>query len=225
MPLDHPPSERHVQTDAQAAAVDAGEVAIGEPPYVVQTEDFQNVFDACTYFYIRLAAHQMAACRKLEEAFAAGGIVAVAQVAVHAPARKDFAPLQFLQQGNAVEEPSVQIVGDVPRGVLVVEELHRVHQAEGLGLYGVRQVGVGDDEQGEGHLVPYLSCFQNDVGVAEGREPETLLKTRFGVLVIVVAAQYAFGGHRVRQTEDGSVERDGEAVPLRLEELFARGIA
>ena len=92
-----------------------------------------------------------------------------AQAAIEAFEVDDLAPSQFLDQGNTVEDKSIHIVYGFPRGIRVGHELHRVHQGERLALQRVGEVGVGDDEERVGDVVPYAAGLDYALYVAELR--------------------------------------------------------
>ena len=92
-------------------------------------------------------------------------------------------------------------------------------------MNGLGKVGIRHYQQRERHFVPYFSSFQYDVRIAEGGEPETLLHSRFGMVVGVIASQHSLSGNGMGEREHRSIQRHGETVPLRLEELLIRSIA
>ena len=152
-------------------------------------------------------------------------MVLVREVAPQATEAEHLAPTQLLDERYAVQQVAVQVVSQVPRNVLVVDELQRVHVRVCLGLDGVRQVGVGQYQQGVGHLVPHLACLDDGIEVAEGREPKALLQADVRAVVVVVAAEETFLAHHVAEVEDEGIEGDGDADVACLIELLVLAVA
>ena len=142
------------------------------------------------------------------------GIVLVAELAPEHAETDDLAPVELLEQRYAVEQSAVEVPLDHGRGETVVQELHVVDKAEGLGLDDVRQVGGGLDEQRIGNLVPLDTALEADVELAPAAEPEALVDAQLGVVVVVVAAKHAVEAHGVGNGDDGSVEVDDAATQL-----------
>ena len=147
-------------------------------------------------------------------------VVLLAERTVETAERKDLAQLHVFEQRNAVEQGTVGVVGKVPRHILVVDKFERIHQRIRFGLNRVREVGVGEYQHGERHLVPHLASLDNTVEITEGREPEALLDTELGAVVGVAAAQHIFEGKAVREGEYRGIEVDGITVAAGLVELL-----
>ena len=95
-------------------------------------------------------------------------------------------PLELADEGYAVEDLAVQIPEDHQRAIAVVEELHVVDEGEGVVLHDVGEVGLGHDEQGEGHLVPLVAALKITVNLTPRLHPETLVDGGLGEVVGVV---------------------------------------
>ena len=91
------------------------------------------------------------------------GIILVGQATIEDVHPEDFAPLQMLDQGDAVEQHTIQLGRHVQRCVSVVQELHVVHHVKMVELNDVRLVGCRESQQGERHLVPHDTTLQRGV--------------------------------------------------------------
>ena len=113
-----------------------------------------------------------------------------------------------MDQGNAVEEPAVEVPLCHEGGVEVVEELKVGDEEEGVVLDDVRGVGCRMDEQGEGHFVPDGSCLGVDVEFAELAQVEALVDASLREVVVVLSAKESVDASSVGEREDGGVVVD-----------------
>ena len=196
-------------------------------------EQLEDVVDADAGFDVGCASHDVAGGQAVAHGeeekvgvMTLVGVVLVRQGAPQAADAEHFAPLQFLDEGDAVEELPVHVVAEVERGVAVVQELHVVDEVERLVvLRDVREVGHGQVEQREGDGVPLRSGAGGDVELAPRAEPEALAQADFREVEVVFAAQHAFHADGVREQERGRVERHGHAALLGVDERLAGGVA
>ena len=91
-------------------------VAVTQPPYVVDAQEFQNILDAHAYLHVGRVTHHVGASGKTVKLLAAAcrRVVLICQVSPQSPEAEDLAPLQLLDEGQTVEQIAVHIVGDVP---------------------------------------------------------------------------------------------------------------
>ncbi len=159
-----------MEGDADAAAVGAGVVAVVDAPDVVHAQDGKDVVEAHARFHIGFIAHRLAKGigGEKEDVTTRGGIVLVAEAAPKASEGEHFTQAQAFDERQAVHQDTVAPIGKVPRDGLVVDEFHGLHQGIALGLNGVREVDIGHEQVGIGHLAPHLLTPQDDIGVAEG---------------------------------------------------------
>ena len=128
------PLEGETEGDAETAFLDSRIVEVGYPSVVIHTENLQDVLQTDAELHVRHLAHRHHPLGELEEAVGERRIVLVAQATVETAEGNHLAELQPLDTRYAVQYPAFQIVGQVPRDVLVGDELHRVHHIEGLRL-------------------------------------------------------------------------------------------
>ena len=167
---------------ANAPFVYARRVGVGEAAHIFNVEEFEDVVYAGYDLDVRLfiihgvrgvgiGAVGVEVSGEVEEAAVGGiafeeGVVLIRERAPQHVAGDVFAPFQFFEQGNAVEDLAVQVPRNHQRGVAVVEELHVVDQFKHVVLLDVREVGGRHDEHGIGHLVPLYAAFEIRVYLA-----------------------------------------------------------
>ena len=149
------------------------------------------------------------------------GIVLVGQLAPQAFHAEILAPLEFLEQRDAVEYLSVEVPRHVKRGIAVVEELHVVDEVESLVLYDIREIGGWRDEQGEGNLRPLDATLEVAVYLSPAVHPEALIDAGFGHVIGILAAQESLDADGVADGEDGGVEVDLDTTLLGVDERLA----
>ncbi len=222
-------SERHAEHEADAVLVGCGQFVVVQSAHVLHVENLEDVVNAGHDFHIGLfRVHDVAASGEVHQQGRAlvlleEGVVLVGEVAPEGLHADVLAPLQLLEQGNAVEDLTVEVPRHVERCEAVVEELHVVDEVEGLVLYNIREVGGGHDEQGVGHLVPLYAALQVAVDLSPGVHPEALVDAELGEVVAVVAAEESLQTQGVAEGEDGSVEVDGQSALLGVDVGAARG--
>lgn len=153
------------------------------------------------------------------------GIVLVAETAPQATQSNPLAPLETLEQGDAVEELATHVPIELQGGIAVCRELHIVDGFEGIVLKDIGEIGLGHDEQGEGHFLPLDATFHEKVEASPRVEPEALEDAGLGDVVAIVGSQKSFDAQGVAEGEDGGVEIDWQATLLGVDERFTRGQA
>ncbi len=112
-------SELYVELYSDAPFVDARDVGVCQTPYIVDTQDSEDVFDTEGYLHVRGGGHillLLVAVRKIEQCSGIEwiGAVLVAQIAVHSFECDYFSPIQFPDKWYTVEYESVHVVCKVP---------------------------------------------------------------------------------------------------------------
>ena len=167
---------------ANAPFVYARRVGVGEAAHIFYVEVFEDVVNAGYDLNVRLfvvhnaggvgvAAVGVEVSGEVEQAAVGSialeeGVVFLRERAPQHVAGDVFAPFQFFEQGNAVEDFAVHVPGKHQRGVAVVEKLHVVDEFKHVVLLDVREVGGRHDEHGVGHLVPLHAAFEIRVYLA-----------------------------------------------------------
>ena len=135
---------------------------------------------------------------------------------------------QFLQQGDAVENLTIEAPVDKQRDVAVIEELHVAEHVErpAVELHEVGEVRLWGEEHGEWHLVPLSATFQIGFDATAGtRQPELLEDRCFRHVVVILTSQEAIHTHRVLQREDRRIVVDGQTLLLTVDEGLTRCIS
>ena len=142
---------------------------VGDAAHIVNLDEFEDVVDADTPFDVRCAlvhadsvlfvgAIAKEVSGKVKQfrvgIVERGRIVFVAELSPKYVDAEAFAPFEFLQQWDAIEEPSVEIPFGEEGGVAVVEELKVGDEVEGVVFDDVGGIGSGMDEEGKGDFVP-----------------------------------------------------------------------
>ena len=167
---------------------------------------------------------------QVEEAAVGGvppeqGVVFVGEGAPEGVHTEKLAPFEFAEQGNAVEELSVEVPREHDRGIAVVEELHVVDEAEVAFFLYIGEVGGGHDEQREGNAVPLHAALELGIDFAPGVEPEAFVDGGFGEVVDAVKAKAAVVSDGVREAVYGCVAVGGYAPLLGVDPVGAGLIA
>ena len=106
-----------MELDADAATVFGGHSgAVGESPYVVDAETFEEVVYADGGFHVGFVPH---GCppgigRELNQVGVQVGVVFVAEFSPPSTEGKHLCELELLEEGDVVEDGSVGPVGEVP---------------------------------------------------------------------------------------------------------------
>ena len=125
--------ELYVELYSYSPLVDAREVGISEPAYIIDAQYLEDVLHSKCQFHVWCGAHIMVLVVLVWELEQCAGVqrvgaVLVAKVAEHSLEGHHLAPVELAYERNPVEYESVHVICEVPRSVLVVEELHGVHQ-------------------------------------------------------------------------------------------------
>ena len=196
-------SEGHSHLETDAPSVGVGIVPIGDAPHVVNLDEFEDVVDAdapfdvwCAFVHADCVLLVTAIClevsREVEEVWVrvveGGGVVLVGQLSPKHIDSHALAPFEFLEQGDAVEQPSVQIPIGKERGVAVVEKFEVGDEIEGVVLDDVGGIGCWMDEEGKGHFVPLRACLDVNVALAKLSKPNAFVKPQLGEVVVVLTS-------------------------------------
>ena len=110
--------ENHHNHEADTTFARTGQVGIGQPTYILDVEQLEDVIDTGTHLHVGGVVHQVTgeatvAHREEEQigVVALEGVVLVSQCAPHAFYLEHLAPLQLLNQWQAVEELTVEVIG------------------------------------------------------------------------------------------------------------------
>ncbi len=141
-------------------------------------------------------------------------IVLVGQVSEVHITTKVLSPLQFLEQWDAIKYLAVEVPTHQDGGVAVGDELHVVDEIEGIVLHYIAEVGNGEAQQWEGHLVPLALCLHIEIELAPGVQPETLVDGKLGEVVVVLSTHNSLETDRVSNAPDGRVEVGLESALL-----------
>ena len=135
---------------------------VGDAAHIVNLDEFEDVVDADTPFDVRCAlvhadsvlfvgAITKEVSGKVKQfrvgIVERGRIVFVGELSPKYVDTEAFAPFEFLQQWDAIEEPSVEIPFGEEGGVAVVEELKVGDEVEGVVFDDVGGIGSGMDEE------------------------------------------------------------------------------
>ena len=208
-----------------------GQVVVTQAAHVLHVEELQNVVNAQDQLDVGLlGVHDVRALGEVHELSAAlvllkEGVVLVGQRAPEHPDADVLAQVELLEQGHAVEDLAVEVPAHHERGEAVVEELHVVDAAEGLGQDDVRLVGRRVYEQRIGHLVPLYAALQVEVELAPVGHPEALVDVQLRIVVVVVGTKDAVEAYGVGNAEHWGIEVDDPAAQLVVDVGLARRIA
>ena len=104
------------------------------------------------------------------------GIIMVSEVAGQSVEGYNLAQFEALESGDTVEDPSFQIIGQMPSDVSVGQELHGLHEVKGLGIKQDTGIGHRHKELGIRNLITcYVTYINDTIQVTEGGEPEAFL--------------------------------------------------
>ena len=209
--------EGHVELESYSPFVYIGIACIGESSDIFYAEHAEDVVYADDGFPVGLPVHGGCSCGQLEEHGVVGSrsrVVFVGEMSAHSFDGDELAELEVVEEGDAVEQLSVHVPCDAPEGVSVVEELHVVHEGEGLVVVEVGEVDGWHDEQWVGHFVPLCSCLGEDVNSSPASEPLPFVEACFGEVEVVVSSDQVLYSGGVPQVEVGFVVVDGDSVLL-----------
>ena len=153
------------------------------------------------------------------------GVVLVAQTAPEGVDSDILTPLQMTDEGDTVEDLTVEVPREHHRHVAVVKELHVVDEVEHLLLDDKRGVGDRVNQQRVGHLVPLISRLEEEVCLSPAVKPETLVELCLGEVVCVVATKDITESHGVAQTQRRGILVDGDTTLLVVDICLIGGIA
>ena len=188
--------------------------------HVVYAEKLEDVVHARHQLHVGgVAVHEVGLGGQGEEQGVAlvalqGGVVLVGEGAPHALEGDVLAPLEVLDEGDAVEQLAAEVPAYGPEDVAVVEELHVAHHGECVFVLEVGDVDGGHDEQREGHLAPLCAGVEVVVEIAPAAQPEALVDAGGGEVHLVLAAEEVLEAHGVVEGELGGVEIDGPPLLL-----------
>ena len=94
-------------------------------------------------------------------------VVLAGQIAPHRLHREVFAPLEFLQEWQAVEQLAIHVPRRTDKQLAVGEKFHIVHQIESHLVVHESHIGGWHDEQRKRHFVPLHGC----IGVEIDKSP------------------------------------------------------
>ena len=194
-------SECHADFEADAPAVRVGIMKVGDAADVVDFDEFEDVVDADAPLHVGGGVGIVEG----------GGVVLVGELSPEHVDAKTLAPLEFVEERNAVEEPSVEVPLGEESGIAVVEELEVGDEIESVVLDDVGGIGGRMDEQWEGHFVPFSTGLEVDVALAELSQPETFVQTCFREVVVVLSAEESVDTTCVAEGEDGGIVVDLDA--------------
>lgn len=214
------------------STVDVGHVVVVQTAHILHGEHLEDVADADGEFHVRLVAHHEGslvpvAGREHEEVVVVGAderIVLVCQMTEEHLETNILTQFHLLQQGNAVENLSVETPVDEQRNVAVIEELHVAEHIERptVELHEVGEVRLGREEHGEGHLVPLYTTFQICLdATACTRQPELLEDGGFGDVVVVLSSHETIHADGMFEREDRSILVNVQTLLLAVDEGFA----
>ena len=214
-------SKGELQCPSYAPPLHAGRMIV-EAVDVLQTHNLEHVVDARHNLHIRfvrihhtshifeavIVRERTGKIKQILVACVLGkiGVVSVSQGSPQHIATNILAPLQFAQQGDAVEELSIKVPIKNGRGVTVVQEFHVTDESERTRVYDVAQIGCRHDEERIRHLVPLRTGFCQHIKLAPGTHPKAFVDRCFREVISVLAPEDSFQAHCVLQTEDGSVK-------------------
>ena len=213
-------SECHADFESDAPAVGVGVVEVGEAADVVDFDEFEDVVDAdapfdvwCAFVHahcvLLVSAISKEVPREVEEVgvrvVEGGGVVLVGQLSPKHIDTYTLTPFEFLEQGNAVEKPSIQIPCCEKRRVAVIEKFEVGDEIEGVVLNDVGSIGCWMDEEWEGHFVPLRSCLDIKVALAELSKPKTFVESQLGEVVVEFASQEFVETSGVAEREDRGI--------------------
>ena len=135
------------------------------------------------------------------------------------------AQLELTEQGHTIEQFALQIPVNHERQVAVADELHVVHHGERVGLRDVAEVGLGHDEQQQGHLVPLGGGTEVELHLSPRAEPQAIVGGGLAEVVAVLSAEQLVDTEGVADGEHGGVFVDEHAVLLGVHVFLAGSIS
>ena len=141
-------------------------------------------------------------------------IVLVGKMAPHALDGKPLAPLEFLDERNAVEQLAVHIPRECPEHLAVVEKFPVFHQTDCCLLLKVREVDRRQDEHWERYLVPLCLSDGMEIEITPTAEPLALVDAQLGDVAVILTAHEAPKAHRMRESDFRTVEIDRQSLLL-----------
>ena len=169
-------------------------IKIGESSHILYREELEDVVHTCHALPVRCIIHHMRVLRELKQPSVSLvllqiWIVLVGKMAPHALDGKPLAPLEFLDERNAVEQLAVHIPRECPEHLAVVEEFPVFHQTDCCLLLKVREVDRRQDEHWERHLVPLCLSDGMEVEITPTAEPLALVDAQLGDIAVILTAQ------------------------------------
>ena len=145
-------SEGHADFETDAPAVRVGIMKVGDAADVVDFDEFEDVVDADAPLHVGgvlihadgvllVGSVGKEMSWEIEEFWVGivegGGVVLVGELSPEHVDAKTLAPLEFVEERNAVEEPSVEVPLGEESGIAVVEELEVGDEREGVVLTNI----------------------------------------------------------------------------------------
>ena len=90
--------------------------------------------------------------------------------------------LQFIESGNAIDDPTFEIIGGKNAYVFIHEELHRLHLIKRVLCQENGRGSRRNIKLRKRHLVPYYTGLNAGVEMTKRGEPEALLGGYFGLV-------------------------------------------
>ena len=128
------------------------QIVMVHTPDIFHLEEFKDIVHAQRQLPIgMMRIDDIAAVREIHQQGTAGilsqqGIILIRQATPKASHRDPLAPLQFTQQGDAVEDLAIHIPVQIHTGKPVRGELHVVDGLEGIVLQEIGQICLRHDE-------------------------------------------------------------------------------
>ena len=204
---------------------------VAEATYVLDVPDLKDVMDTNDEFRIgTMGIHDMTAFGEVHQAAVATillevGIVFVAQRAPQHADAQVLTPVELLDEGDTVENPTVEVPRHHERSIAVVHELHVSDEVERLRSYDVRLVGRRMDEQRIGHLAPLNASLEAEVELTPAAEPEALVDVSLREVVVVLTTHDSIEAHGMRNAEHRSILVDDTTTQLVVDVGLTRCIA
>ena len=223
--------EGHTDHHAEAVLVGRGKLVVIETAYVFDMEEFEDIMDTKCQLHIRtLGIDNIGTLREIHQNRIAdiGGILRIVLVGEFTPKYAEtypLTPLEFLEQGNAVEDLSVQIPVYNSTEETVSGELHIVNRLESIVLYYIRKVGLRHDEQREGNFLPLDAALDEPVHLTPRTKPEALVDAGLSIVVAIVATQEILETDRMACCKHRRIKVDGHSTLLGVDERLAWGEA
>ena len=192
-------------------------IQVVDTAHIIDSEELEDVVHTGYHLPIWRVAKGIGVVRELEDHIIRcilHRIVLVGELSPDSLHGYILAPLQLLDERNAVEKLAVHIPGYRPEELAVAQELPVFHHTDGCLLLEDGEVDWWLYEHGEWNLVPLHLAHDVEVHISEAAQPLALVDAQGGEVALILTAHESVQTHRMAEGELRTVEIDRQSLLL-----------